>query len=126
MSMRVERLSACAPGGVWVAVGVGEEGGVTEGVGVGVGEGLGVGAGVMVGVGVGTPSQALGPRIATVVGAPVLKKPMVAFVATGGLLESNRKLYRVPQRMAFAFWFCAKVSELQVTAPVVCVRVQGA
>ena len=52
-------------------------------------------------------------------GVPVLKKPIVAFVASGGLSESNRKLYNVPQRMAFAFWFCAKVSELQLTASVV-------
>ena len=49
-------------------------------------------------------------------GDPVLKKPIVAFVACGGRLESNRKLYKVPQRIAFAFWFCAKVSELQLRA----------
>ena len=54
--------------------------------------------------------------MATVIGAPVLKKPIVAFVACGGLLESKRKLYKVPKRMAFAFWFCAKVSELQLRA----------
>ena len=30
--------------------------------------------------------------------------------------ESKRKSYKVPQRMAFAFWFWAKVSELQPTA----------
>ena len=33
----------------------------------------------------------------------------------GGALESNRKLYSVPKRIALAFWFCAKVSVLQVT-----------
>jgi hypothetical protein len=36
-------------------------------------------------------------------GVPVLKKPIVAVAACGGRLESNRKLYNVPQRMAFAF-----------------------
>ena len=50
----------------------------------------------------------------TVIGVPVLKKPTVAFVVCGGRLESKRKVYMVPQRMAFAFWFCAKVSELQL------------
>ena len=52
--------------------------------------------------------------MATVIGAPVLKKPTVAFEATGEVVESNRKLYNVPQRIAFAFGFCAKVSEFQV------------
>ena len=59
-------------------------------------------------------------------GAPVLKKPIVAFVAIGGLFELKRKLYNVPQRMAFAFWFWAKVSELQLIASVVWLGVQGA
>ena len=54
--------------------------------------------------------------MATVIGAPVLKKPTVAFVACGGRLESKRKLYNVPYRIALAFWFCAKVSEFQLTA----------
>ena len=58
-------------------------------------------------------------------GDPVLKKPTVAFVNTGGWSASNRKLYKVPQRIAFAFWFCAKVSELQVRALEVCVGVQA-
>ena len=93
-----------------VRVGVGVEGGVSVGVGVG------VAVGVIVGVGLGTTSQALGPRIPTVTGVPVLKKPIVALVAMGGLSESNRKLYNVPQRIAFAFWFWAKVSVLQLTA----------
>ena len=57
-----------------------------------------------------------GAWIPTVIGAPVLKKPIVAFAACGGRLESKRKLYNVPQRIAFAFWFCAKVSELQLRA----------
>src|SRR5438270_7829487 len=95
--------------GVGVGVGVGGTVAVAVAVGVGVG-------GVPVAVGVGVPVPA-GPWIPTVVGVPVLKKPIVAFVAWGGLLESNRKLYNVPQRNAFAFWFCAKVSELQLRAP---------
>jgi hypothetical protein len=49
-------------------------------------------------------------------GVPVLKKPIVAFAVCGGLVESKRKLYKVPQRNAFAFWFWAKVSELQLRA----------
>ena len=59
-------------------------------------------------------------------GSPVLKKPIVALVPMGGLFESNRKLYNVPQRMAFAFWFWAKVSVLQLKASVVWLEVQGA
>ena len=59
------------------------------------------------------------------IGDPVLKKPTVAFVVCGGRSESKRKLYNVPQRIAFAFGFCAKVSELQVRASAVCVGVQG-
>ena len=38
--------------------------------------------------------------------------------ACGGLLESKRKLYSVPQRNTFAFWFSTKVCELQVNPPV--------
>ena len=55
-----------------------------------------------------------------------MKKPIVAVVVCGGLLESNRKLYRVLQRIAFAFGFWASVSELQVNAPAACVWAQGA
>ncbi len=99
--------------------------GAAVGVGVGVGVGLGLGVGVGVGVGVGGggvgegPPVGAGPWISTVIGAPVLKKPTVAFDVTGGVVESNRKLYSVPQRIAFAFGFCVKVSEFQVrlTAP---------
>ena len=54
--------------------------------------------------------------MATVTGPPVFKKPIVALAPMGGLFESNRKLYKVPQRMAFAFWFWAKVSVLQRTS----------
>ena len=58
-----------------------------------------------------------GPWIGTVTGVPVLKNPTVAVVARGGLLESKRKLYNVPQRNTFAFWFSANVCELHVIPP---------
>ena len=87
--------------------------GVGVGVKLGVGVTPGVGDGVAVGVGV-APVHAEGPWIPTVIGDPVLKKPIVAVAACGGLSESKRKLYIVAKRIAFAFWFCAKVSELQV------------
>ena len=60
---------------------------------------------------------AAGPWIDTVTGVPVLKNPTVPVVACGGLLESKRKLYNVPQRNTFAFWFSANVCELHVIAP---------
>ena len=82
-------------------MGVGTGRGV--GVGVAVGVGVGVAEGVGVGVGDGVTLQALGAAIPTVVVVPVLKKPIVALVAIGGLSESKRKLYKVPQRIAFAF-----------------------
>lgn len=87
------------------------------GCGVGRSRGIGVGRGVGVGVGgggVGVTSDWKGAWISTVTGAPVLKKPMVAWLAAGGAVELKRKLYNVPQRIAFAFGFCAIVSELQV------------
>ena len=59
---------------VAVAVGVG--------VGVGLAVALGVGVGLAVGVGVGVPPA--GAWIATVMGAPVLKKPTVASAFCGG------------------------------------------
>ena len=83
--------------GVAVAVGVGESAGVTLGLAVGVG----------------VASARTGASITTSIGEPVLKKPTVAVVVCGAWLESNRKLYNVPQRIAFAFWFCAKVSDAQ-------------
>ena len=99
-------------------MGRGLGGGLDRGVGVGRGVALGsggvgvaVGVAVAVGVGVAPPE---GTWIASVIGEPVLKKPTVALPVCGGLLESNRKLYNVPQRIAFAFWFCTKVSLLQV------------
>jgi hypothetical protein len=53
----------------------------------------------------------------TVIGAPVLKNPIVAVAVWGGLLESKRKLYSVPQRITFAFGFSASDCELQAIAP---------
>jgi len=69
-------------------------------LGVGVGRGVAVGVAVAVGVGVAPPA---GAWIATVVGDPVLKKPTVALALCGGWSASNRKLYNVPKRIAFAF-----------------------
>ena len=97
--------------GVPVAVGVGEI--VTVAVAVGVG--LIVAVAVAVGVAVGVASDMNGATTPTVTGEPVLKKLMVASLVVGGAVESNRKLYSVPQRIALAFGFCAKVSELQVS-----------
>src|SRR5436189_1465373 len=62
----------------------------------------------------------------TVIGVPVLRKPTVAFTAVGGRLESKRKLYVVPKRMAFAFGFAAKVSVFQLMSLAVWVGVQTA
>ena len=97
---------------------------VAVAVAVGVGEGVPVDVAVAVGVGEGVPSP-LGSWSPTVMGDPVLKKPTVAFVICGGLLASNRKLYKVPQRIAFAFGFCTKVSEFQVRELEVWVEVQA-
>ncbi len=83
-------------------------------VGVGVGVGVAVGVGVGGGVGVGVMSDMKGAWTSTVIGEPVLKKPMFAVLAIGAELESKRKLYNVPQRIALAFGFCAKVSVFQV------------
>ena len=69
-------------------------------LGVGVGRGVAVGVAVAVGVGVAPPA---GAWIATVIGDPVLKKPTVALALCGGWSASNRKLYNVPKRIAFAF-----------------------
>ena len=105
-------------------MGVGVGVGGTVAVAVGVGEGVPVEVAVAVGVGEGVPSP-LGPWIPVVMGDPVLKKPTVALTLCGGLLASNRKLYKVPQRIAFAFWFVPKVSELQVRELEVCAVVQA-
>ena len=53
------------------------------GVGRGVAVAVAVGVGVEVGVGVGVP-PCTGAWMATVMGAPVLKKPTVALAACGG------------------------------------------
>jgi hypothetical protein len=72
-------------------------------------------------------SDMKGAATSTVTGEPVLKNLMVAVLGTGAAVESNRKLYSVPQRIAFAFGFCARVSELQVMAePSPISTVQGA
>jgi hypothetical protein len=55
--------------------------GVTVGVGLTGGElgvGVTVGVGVIGGVGVGDPPPGVGTRTSTLIGWPVLKKPMVA------------------------------------------------
>ena len=70
-----------------------------------------VGVGVAVAVGVGVASDIKGATTSTVTGDPVLKNPMFAVAGAGAAVESNRKLYNVPQRTALAFWFCAKVSQ---------------
>ena len=95
--------------GLDLGVGVGR--GVPVGVAVDVAVGVALGVGVGVGVGV---APAPGIWIATIIGDPVLKKPIIALAVCGGWSASNRKLYNVPQRMAFAFWFCANVSVSQV------------
>ena len=97
-------------------VGVGRT--VAEGVGVGVT----IGVGLAVGVGVAPPA---GAWIAIVIGDPVLKKSIMALVACGGWSASNRKLYSVPQRIAFAFWFCANVSQFHVSELEVWTGVHG-
>jgi hypothetical protein len=73
--------------------GLGPGGGLGVGVGggVAVGVAVGVGVGVAVGVGVGEPPP-VGAWISTVIGEPVLKKPTVALVVSGGWLASKRKL----------------------------------
>ena len=109
--------------GLGLGVEVGVDVGVTVGVGVevdvAVAVAVAVGVGVIDGVGVGGPPPGTGTRTLTLIGWPVLKKPMVAGAVTKKEWgESNLKLYNVPQRTAFAFGFCAKVSLLQVTDPV--------
>ena len=76
---------------------------------------MAVAVAVAVGDGVEVHTSGEGPWIATVIGVPVLKKPIVAFAACGGRSESKRKLYIVPKRIAFAFGSCAKVSVFQLS-----------
>ena len=101
--------------------------GLGRGVAVAVAVTVGVGVGeiVAVGVAVGVASDMKGATTSTLTGEPVLKKPMVASLTLGGALESNRKLYNVPQRIALAFWFCAKVSQFQVAELPLLVKVHG-
>ena len=86
--------------------------GLAVGLGLGVRVAVGVAVTVEVGVGLGVP--ALGTGTETPMSAPVLKKRTVAVPGKGGACASNRKLYRVPQRIAFAFGFCAIVSVFHV------------
>jgi hypothetical protein len=85
-----------------------------------------VGVGLAVGVGVGDGVGTLpGASIRTGMGPPVLKNPTVASVRFGGWSASKRKLYSVPKRIAFAFWFCKKVSVRQVIELASCVTFHG-
>ena len=59
-----------------------------------------VGVGVAVAVGVGVASDIKGATTSTVTGDPVLKNPMFAVAGAGAAVESNRKLYSVPQRIS--------------------------
>jgi hypothetical protein len=97
---------------VAVAVGVGVNVAVAVGVGLGLAVAVAVGVGLAVGVGVAVPPPGAG--IATFMGEPVLKKLTIAFTLCGAESASNRKLYNVPKRIAFALGFCAKVSVNQV------------
>jgi len=103
-----------------LGVGVGVTGGVAVGVGVTVGVGVGGG-----GVGVGVLSFWAGAWTLTEIGDPVLKNPTFAVVSAGGAVESNRKLYNVPKRIALAFWFSANVSQFQVAEVELLVKSQG-
>src|SRR5436190_23395585 len=100
----------------------------TGGVGDGAVVAVGVAVAVAVAVGVGVPAQTPGegPWIPTLTSDPVLKRPILAVAACGGRSESKRKLYMVPKRIAFAFWFWARVSEVQVRSLVVWFVVQAA
>ena len=77
--------------------------GVGRTVAVGVAVGVTVGVLLGDGVGVGVLPGWKGARTVTETGEPVLKKLMFAVLVLGGPLESNRKLYNVPQRIALAF-----------------------
>ncbi len=110
--------------GVIVGVAVGVTVGVSVGVAVGVTVGVGVG-GVALGVAVGVASDCAGAWTLTEIGEPVLKNPMFAVVSAGGAVESKRKLYNVPKRIALAFWFSAKVWQFQVEDVKLVVKIQG-
>jgi hypothetical protein len=110
---------------VAVAVGVGVTVGVGGGVEVGVAVAVAVGVGVAVGVTVGVVSDCAGAWILTEIGEPVLKNPMFAVLSAGGAVESNRKLYNVPKRIALAFWFSTNVWQFQVADVKLLVKIQG-
>ena len=110
---------------VAVGVAVGVTVGVGEGVEVGVGVGLAVGVGVALGVTVGVTSGGKGAGTSTEIGEPVLKNPMFAVLEPGPSVESKRKLYSVPKRIALAFWFSAKVSQFHVPELKLFVKVHG-
>src|SRR5262249_51395406 len=63
----------------------------------------------------------------TEVGVPGLNNMIVAVPnwGAGAVVASNRKLYIVPHRSAFAFWLVANVSVANVTLPPVWVLVQS-
>ena len=88
-------LTSMQAGGVPVGVGVA--------VAVAVAVAVGVTDGLAVGVGVGVAFSSTGACTNTGMGDPVLKKPTVALVMCGAWVESNLKLYNVPQRIALAF-----------------------
>jgi hypothetical protein len=121
--------------GIGFGLGVGVGRTVAVGVAVGVGVGVGVGlvggvtvavaVAVAVAVGVGVASDWKGAWTLTGIGEPVLKNPMFAVVSAGGAVESKRKLYNVPKRIALAFWFCTNVSQFQVADVKPLVKVQG-
>ena len=79
---------------VAVAVAVGVAVGACVAVAVAVGVGVGVTVGVCWSTGAGTT---------TAMSDPVLKNLIVAYQSVGGRSASNRKLYNVPKRIAFAF-----------------------
>ena len=101
-------------GGVGRVLGVGCVLGVGLGLGVDVGVAVAVAVTVAVAVAVGVAVAGavgvtvgviwtMGHGTTTVMGDPVLKKPIVAYQSDGNRSASNRKLYNVPKRIAFAF-----------------------
>ena len=85
-----------------------------------------VAAGVATGpAGVLVPGFLAQDALNLVVGLPVLKNPTVPSTVPGGRSASKRKLYNVPQRIAFAFGFTAKVSHSHVNKLEVCVAGHG-
>ena len=75
-----------------MGLGVGVGRGVAVGVMLELAVAVGVAVGVAVALGVGVASDWKGAGTSTLIGDPVLKKPMFAVLSAGGALESNRKL----------------------------------